>query len=406
MTGLLGRALRWALVPGLVFLAACELLPPVAGPAKQAPAEAGRLNLTQIRFQDLPGWAGEDHAEALPSFLRSCAVFDKMGAKTPLGDIDRFGVYGDWQEVCKDARLIRPGNKVEAKYFWESRFIPYSAHNGSEPNGLFTGYFEPELEGRWAADAKYRYPIMSRPGDLIAVDLGKHRDEWKGEHLAGRIVDNNLLPYFSRGDIERGALAGRGLEILWVSDQIGLFFLHVQGSGRVRLQDGSTVRVGYAGRNGRRYTAIGRELVARGVMKLEDVTAPAIADWLRANPVQGQVVMEKNQSYVFFRVVEGDGPLGALGIPLTPGRSLAVDRAFVPLGIPIWLVAADPLDKKKDYRHIMMAHDTGSAIKGPVRGDVFWGHGEEAGRRAGVMKSTGRYYFLLPRTAAPAPIPN
>ena len=220
-----------------------------------------------------------------------------------------------------------------------------------------------------------------------------------GTQLAGRVVKNKLIPYYSRAEILSGALKGRELEILWAADPVDLFFLHIQGSGRVRLPDGSHVRVGYAGRNGRRYTSIGRELVAMGEMALKDVTAPAIRDWLRAHPAAGTALMNKNESYVFLRVVEGEGPIGAQGVPLSPGRSLAVDRAFMPMGMPVWLDTTDPLRENTPMRFLVVAQDTGSAIKGPVRGDVFWGFGEEAARRAGLMKQKGQYYLLLPKSA-------
>ncbi len=358
------------------------------------------MTLAEIDFDDVPGWGGDDHAAALAPFVKSCTVIAKKSADERLNDNDQFGTYGMWQKICAEAKLIRPGNKNEAKYFWESRFQPYLVRSGHDAEGLFTGYYEPELEGRWSADARFRIPIMSRPDDLVAVDLGMHRDEHKGEHIAGRVVDNKLIPYYSRAEIENGGLLGRGIELFWVEDPVAAFFLHIQGSGRIKLQDGSTVRIGYAGRNGRRYTAIGRELIAIGALTQKDVTAPAIMDWLRANPVHGQAIMHKNQSYIFFRVLDGDEPVGAQGVGLTAGRSLAVDRAFMPLGMPLWLVSTDPLDGKTPIRRLMVAQDTGSAIKGPVRGDVFWGHGTDAATRAGLMKASGRYYLLLPKTAA------
>jgi len=243
--------------------------------------------------------------------------------------------------------------------------------NSIDTEGLFTGYYEPEIAGRWTAQAEFQIPVYARPTDLISIDLGRHRSEMAGTQLAGRLVDNKLVPYFSRAEIYAGALRGRELEILWTADPVDFFFVHIQGSGRVRLPDGSHIRIGYAGRNGRRYTSIGRELVGMGEIALKDVTAPAIRDWLRAHPAAGSALMHKNQSYVFFRVIDGDGPIGAQGVVLSPGRSLAVDRAFMPL----------------------------SAIKGPVRGDVFWGFGKTAALRAGLMKQKGRYYLLLPRVA-------
>lgn len=382
----------------LMLVSACTNLNLNQSTPTGSAEESQKLLLAPVTFEDLDGWDAEKFSEALPVLLRSCERIDKKDAKTPVGADERMGTYGDWQSICKDARIIRPGNKVEAKYFFESRFVAYWTADNGETKGLFTGYYEPELNGRWAPEAAYQIPIYSRPKDLVSINLGDFRAELSGTQLAGRITDNKMVPYFSRAEISDGALRGRGLEVLWVADPVALFFLHIQGSGRIRLPDGSHVRVGYAGRNGRRYTSVGRELVAKGVMPLKDVTAPAIMDWMRAHPVAGQELMNKNESYVFFRVIEGDGPIGAEGVALTPGRSLAIDRTFIPLGIPVWLDTTDPVDERP-FRRLMMTQDTGSAIKGPVRGDVFWGFGNAAAKRAGLMKQPGRYYLLLPKAA-------
>ena len=384
---------------GLLLLPACADLPLPLPQEAQPDTGTPALTLTKTDYEELDGWDGENFAAALPALIRSCDVLEKRAPETPMGVDERMGRIADWVSICKDARIIRPGNQIEAKYFFESRFVAYIAGDRNEPGGLFTGYYEPELLGRWAPEAEYRIPVYSRPTDLVSIDLGAHRAEMAGTQLAGRVVDNKLIPYFSRAEINGGALRGRALEVLWVADPIDAFFLHIQGSGRVRLPDGSHVRIGYAGRNGRRYTSIGRELVAMGAMPLSDVTAPAIRQWLRAHPAAAVELMNRNESYVFFRVVEGEGPLGAQGVPLTPGRSLAIDRAFLPLGVPVWLDTTDPVVEDAPLRRLLVTQDTGSAIKGPVRGDVFWGFGEEAATRAGLMKQKGRYYILLPKSA-------
>lgn len=386
---------RLAGAGSLLVLASCSYLPPIDEPPAPLPSDSA-LMLKQMKFVDVPGWAGADHSLILPAFLKSCEVLSKRGLDADMGPDQRMGKVSDWVDICADAKKIRPGNKVEVNFFFQSRFVPYLASNNQNPTGLFTGYYEPELEGRWGPEGAFETPIYSRPNDLISANLGEYRDEFKGKQIAGRVLKNKLIPYNTRAEINNGAIKGRGLEILWVNDPVTLFFLHVQGSGRIRMADGSTVRVGYAGRNGRPYTSIGKELVKMGIMPLKDVTAPAIMDWLRANPEAGRQVMNKNESFVFFRVVDGDGPLGAQGVPLTPGRSMAVDRKFIPYGIPIWLNTTDPLDAKLPLRRLLVAQDTGSAIKGPVRGDVFWGFGAEAAQRAGVMKSRGQYYLILP----------
>lgn len=394
------RFYKKLLSAGVVLaLSACAYLPPPDEVPQSADEDAALL-LAEVKFEDVPGWAGADHSVILPAFLRSCDVLAKKPLDQDMGQDPRMGKISDWIDICADARKIRPGNQVEVNFFFQSRFVAYRASNNQNSIGLFTGYYEPELEGRWGREGEFAIPIYSRPSDLILANLGEHREELKGTQLAGRVIQNRFIPYNTRAEINAGALEGRGLEILWVKDPVALFFLHVQGSGRIRMADGSTVRIGYAGRNGRPYTSIGRELVNDGIMPLKDVTAPAIMSWLRANPLAGKELMNRNESFVFFRVIDGDGPIGAQGVPLTPGRSMAVDSRFVPYGVPIWLNTTDPLDEKAPLRRLLVAQDTGSAIRGPVRGDVFWGFGPEAALRAGVMKSRGEYYLILPRSRA------
>ena len=393
-------------------LAACTQFPNFT-PARQAPAAAppgaegqaqASLLLLPLPYERLPGWRADRHSEALPTFLKSCEKIESMPPDIKIGDAEQMGRVKDWLPICQDARRVRAGNDTDARYFFESRFQAYLALNDTERYGLFTGYYEPELRGAWKPDARFRVPVYSLPTDLIGADLGQFDDQWSGEQIAGRLLNGKYVPYHDRGAIEDGALKGRQLEILWVDDPIDAFFLHIQGSGRVILPDGTHVRLGYGGRNGRRYTAVGRELVAAGIMHLDDVTMPAIRQWMAQNPVAGQALMRKNRSFVFFKVLKSDGPIGAQGVVLTPGRSLAVDRAFVPLGAPLWLSTTDPgVRPRRPLRRLVIAQDTGSAIKGPVRGDLFWGYGAAAGDKAGVMKEEGSYYLLLPRALAPKP---
>jgi membrane-bound lytic murein transglycosylase A len=234
---------------------------------------------------------------------------------------------------------------------------------------------------------------------LITADLGLFRKEWTGQMVIGRRVDGKFVPYPTRSEIDAGALAGKGYELLWVDDAVDAFFLHVQGSGRVVMEDGKVVRLGFAGRNGHSYVAIGRELIEQGAIPRERMSMQAIRAWLAAHPDQAGPVMASNPSFIFFRIIDGEGPIGAEGVPLTPGRSLAVDPEFVPLGLPIWLDTTDPLDPRQPLRRLVVAQDTGAAIKGPVRGDLFWGFGENAAARAGAMKQQGRYFLLLPKKA-------
>ena len=230
----------------------------------------------------------------------------------------------------------------------------------------------------------------------MTVRLADFGGDFGDERLAGRVEGGRLKPYYDRAQIVDGALDGEGIEIVWVADPIAAFFLQIQGSGRVRLPDGEILRLGYSAANGRPYTAIGRVLVAEGALAREEVSLQSIRAWLRENPGEQRRIMDRNRSYVFFREIAGEGPIGTQGVPLTPGRSLAVDPRLMPLGVPLWIDTADPLDTARPLRRLVVAQDTGGAIRGAVRGDLFWGAGLDAEERAGRMRSPGRYHVLLP----------
>lgn len=335
----------------------------------------------------------------------------RLPAETALGPAGIAGLARDWREPCAAVAAAPAGDDRAARATLEAWFVPFAATNNGNAQGLFTGYYEPELRGSRARGGAYTVPLYGRPGDLVTVDLGLFREELKGQRIAGRVRSGTLRPYATRAEIEAGALDGLAredggpLELVWVDDSVDAFFLHIQGSGRIVLEDGSIIRVGFAAQNGHPYVAIGRELVARGVMTREQVSMQSIRAWLGANPGDARELMNRNPSFVFFRpltppVSSMDGPLGSEGVPLTPGRSLAVDRNFLAMGVPVWLDAADPLDSRQRVRRLMVAQDTGGAIRGPVRGDVFWGFGADAAERAGRMRSAGRYWILLPRDTA------
>ncbi|HYG88985.1 MAG TPA: murein transglycosylase A [Azospirillum sp.] len=384
------NGLRWAAALAMLLaLTACEKEEPVPD----------RLTLAPVTFADLPGWAADRTAEAVPAFARSCAKIRTMPSDRSVGPIG--GKAGDWAEPCARLADLPPGDDAAARAFFEEWFIPYAAGNNGVRRGLFTGYYEVELKGSRTPVPQYPQPLYKRPADLVMVDLGEFSDSWKGQRIAGRVLDGRLRPFEDRASIEAGSLSGKGLELLWVDDPIGAFFLQIQGSGRVMLPDGEEVRVGYAGQNGRKYVAIGKELIDRGELTREEVSLQTIRAWLKAHPEQAGDLMNKNPSYVFFQELTGEGPLGADGLALTPGRSLAVDRSFLALGLPVWLDAEDPLDAGARLRRLLVAQDTGGAIRGPVRGDVFWGHGPDAELRAGKMKSPGEYWLLLPKGVMP-----
>ncbi|TNF71995.1 MAG: murein transglycosylase [Acidobacteria bacterium] len=407
---------RLALVLGLVAVAAGGLAAwslwrlgrlRQASPIAAAPAavEPDRIVLEAVELADLPGWEEDLLAEALPALRRSCEVVNGWtDADTDNGDT--FGAalrLEHWQGICVRLGELGPGDEEPLRALIASELRPYAVSNRGEPEGLFTGYYEPTLAGSRRPTERYRFPLYRRPPELVTVNLGDFREDLRGRRLAGRVEDGALSPYLDRFEIEAGGLADRELELAWVDDPYDAFFLHVQGSGRVELEEGGFLRVGYAGQNGHPYFAIGRALVDSGVMTLEEVSLQSIRAWLEANPEEAPEVLAQNPSFVFFRELEEEGPVGSLGVVLTPERSLAVDSTFVPLGLPVWVdtaaPAGDPDAPDRAFRRLMVAQDTGGAIRGPVRGDIFWGPGQIAAHISGHMKHPGRLWLLLPRTA-------
>jgi membrane-bound lytic murein transglycosylase A len=338
-----------------------------------------RFTLAPVGFDRLSGWVDDRLSKAVSVFLKSCARFLTQPDAAPLATATKsadFGRIGDWRPLCTIAEALTPGDDAASRLFFEKSFVPMAVSDYETPEGLFTGYFEIELNGSRQRHGHYQTPIYRKPPDLTSGFRA------------------------TRAEIEDGALAGRGLELLWVDDPIDIFFLQIQGSGRVRLENGKSVRVGYDGQNGQPYVAVGRRLIERGLIRRDELTMASIRAWMKQNPQSGAALRRENPSYVFFREIAGDGPIGAEGVVLTPERSIAIDRAYIGLGIPIWVEADERFAAAENLRHLLVSQDTGGAIKGPVRGDVFWGTGKAAGSRAGVMNATGRYYLLLPRTIA------
>ena len=369
----------------------------LAGCAEKPAKPPERLSLRPVTFEALGGWERDRQTEALPAFLRSCEVLMKKPADASLGGKGVAGSVRNWQPVCEALKTARLQTDDEARRFWETWFTPYALRN--ESAGLFTGYYEAELIGAWQQSGQYQTPLWQRPDDLVTVDLGEFRPDLGGQRLAGKIEGHKLRPYDDRAAIVQGSLARRAQPLLWTNDPVDAFFLEIQGSGRAHMSDGQTVRVGYDAQNGKAYVPIGRLLAEEGEVE-KPVTMAKIRDWLRAHPERAQAMMNRNPSVVFFRRLEGEGPVGSQGVVLTPERSLAVDTAFVPLGTPLWLELKENATGGSPAR-LVVAQDTGGAIKGPVRGDLFWGAGAEAEARAGAMQSRGTYYLLLPKTVMP-----
>ncbi len=375
--------------------AGCKPCPacPACPPATAVPPAAVPFSriLQPASWSDLPGWSEDDPAAAWPAFIASCRGM----ASKPHGP--------GWKRVCDLARAAdgKPGH--DARRFFENNLKPYAiqAADGNA-SGLVTGYYEPLLRGSRTRGKGFEQPVRGVPDDLLTIDLSSVFPELRDKRVRGRLEGNKVVPYWSRAEIAARGDQVPARTLLYVDDAVELFFLQVQGSGRVQLPDGGVVRLNYGDQNGHPYQSIGRVLVDRGDLKLEEASMQGIQAWARANPGRLQELLNANPSYVFFREVPNskDGPLGALGVPLTAGRSIAIDPRSVPLGAPVFLATTRP-NSSKPLNRLVMAQDTGGAIKGAVRADYFWGFGKEAGEQAGRMKQAGRMWLLLPAEAAP-----
>jgi membrane-bound lytic murein transglycosylase A len=394
-----GAATRLAaLVFCALTLAACGEAPRDKPKAKTEAAP--KLLLARVAFADLPGWGDDRVAEALPALKRSCERLLRRDADAPVGPDGRAGRVQDWQAPCAALDGVPRGDDAVLRAVLERHFVPFAAEGSDGPEGLFTGYYEARLEGARERRGPYQHPIYARPDDLVTADVARFRADLKPTRIVGRVADQRLVPYYTRAEIWDGAFRDRNdLPLFYADDPVDVFFLHVQGSGVVALPDGTRQRVGYAANNGHDFFAIGRALIRSGEMDGDDMSMQGIRDWLRANPDKADALMRRNPRFIFFRKIDGPGPIGAQGVALTAGRSLAVDPAYMPLGAPVFLDTTDPVTQEPLQR-LMVAQDTGSAIKGPVRGDFFWGSGEPALAKAGRMKQQGRYYLLLPESVA------
>ena len=357
----------------LVLLSGCQ------GVFKPEP----KLKLVSVEIEDIPDWEYDDHRPAFIAFKKSCAALEK---KPPEQNLKLGTKSEDWHKVCYAAARTEASNPTATRRFFEENFQVFKATDDGAPQGLFTGYYESSLKGSKVKTEKYYYPLYKRPKDLVAAPGIKY----------GRKSFFGYEPHFSRSEIHQGNLEGQDLEIVYVDSEADAFFLHVQGSGRVVFEDGSSLRVGYNGANGHPYTSIGKILIDRREIPKEYMSMQAIRHWLKHNPKKATRLMEENASYVFFKVLEGQGPIGAQGVPVSTGRTLAVDKRFYEYGMPMYLDAASD-GNQVNLRRLLIAQDTGGAIKGAVRGDVFWGYGETAAEIAGTMKSTGQLYIFMPK---------
>lgn len=353
-------------------------VPPVAVPAVETPAP---VTPPVSPFAALPGWGEDALAEVLPAWRRTCERLLRLADSRAIGRDGAGGTVGDWRAACEAIPDASADHGAVRAYF-EQWFVPVPAIGDEGETGLFTGYYEPLLNGSRRRHGRYRVPLYGRPADLVS-----------GRRVVRR---GRSRPYWTRAQIAAGSMRRTAPVLVWVDNAVDAFFLEIQGSGRVDLDDHSTVQLNYAASNGHPYVALGRVLIDRGAIERSAVSLQSIRAWLMAHPREAQPVMNQNPSYVFFRESRDAGSHGAEGVVLTPGRSMAVDPRFVALGTPLF-VDAEALEGVGPIRRLVIAQDTGGAIRGAVRGDLFWGPGPEAYDRAGRMRQRGRYWMLVPK---------
>lgn len=334
------------------------------------------LKLQQVEFNQISGWKNDEQKMALIAFIHSCNKFAQMSQEKEISSDLGLITAGDFRDVCEIAEVVKIMDEKQARNFFESWFVPFLVKTRSgKSNGLFTGYYEASLNGSRTKTDTFKYPIYKKPNDL------------------------GFETYYTRKEINNGALAGKKLELFYVDDPVDLFFMHIQGSGRVTLEDGSVIHLGYAARNNNDYTSIGQHLVDQGKISSDKVNAITIKKWLKENPQESENIMNINLAYTFFGISEDENVVGAQNVPLTPERSLAVDNKIIPYGFPIWVSTSIKNlenNQKESFEKLMISQDTGSAIKGAVRGDIFFGFGQNAENKASLTASSGKYYIFLP----------
>jgi len=387
----------WLIIFAAVLLASCARPPKepvVEGPVisepvpekPEVPEEVPVLH--EVSWEEVSGWLKDDPSLALGALQKSCSALRWRP---------------QWQAVCQAEADVEHGSEAEVRAFFEHNFVPYQVRQSDgSTEGLLTGYYVPDLKGSRTASDNYPYPLYSRPDDLLVIDLSEIYPDLGNYRLRGRIEGHRVIPYWDRGAIDGQERPLAGQELFWVADPVELFFLQIQGSGRILLDDGERVMVNYADQNGYPYRSIGKYLLDRGAMTRDQMSMQNIREWARQNPKEVGSLLNQNPSYVFFRELGSDvkSPPGALGVHLTPGRSLAVDRRYIPLGTPVFVETTWP-NSDQPLQRLMMAQDTGGAIKGRIRGDFFWGMGDQAGAQAGRMKQPARFWVLLPREKDP-----
>jgi membrane-bound lytic murein transglycosylase A len=385
--------------------------------ARAAPTPVPHLlSGTDIQFEPLDwtavdGWTLDDTAAAFATFQQSCKplIAAAKAKRPPRRETDRRVFRHALAAVCVEAAKLDAPDSATARKFFEKNFRPVQIGALGEENGFYTGYYEPIVEGSRFPSDEYDVPIYARPSNLVPAHRRSARGEFPNRGRVGRRFGRrHIVPYYDRGEIEDGVLAGRGLEICWLKDPIDAFFLQIQGSARVKLDTGKTLRLNYAAHNGLPYTPVGRILIDRGLIPKAEMSMDRIREWMNNNPTEADQLRRQNRSYVFMRetgLADDDEAVGAQGVPLTPRRSIAVDRRLHVYGTPVFVSADLPIDSEAPvtpFRQLMIAQDTGSAIVGPARADIYFGAGKEAGEIAGRLKQSGKFVMLVPRALDPS----
>jgi len=365
---------------------------------------AKNYRLKKTSFSALKGWKADAHGEAFAAYLKSCA---RMLAPLDIKELraNRKSTNKNRNiKICSAA--TKPGDALgdkQARKFFEKYFTPYKVSWKGRRKGLFTGYYEPEYKGSREKSKIYFVPVLAAPDNLVSM-AGRKKPKGFPRNLSSALRHGKRLkPLPSRAGIENGALDKSTRVLVWLADPVDAFFLHIQGSGRILLPDGGSMRLGFAGRNGYPYSSIGKALLKKGILKPQELSMKSVQNWLRNNKKKARKILHANKSYIFFREIELDaklGPIGGEGVPLTNGRSLAIDRRYHAYGLPVWLDTQIPDENGRNYtryRRLVMAQDTGAAIKGAIRGDIFFGTGKAAGEIAGRVKEPGRMFILLPK---------
>lgn len=369
-----------------------------------APVAGDALTLLPVGFDQLPGWSGDRQAAAVPAFLASCEVLAALDDDAPIGTDPHSGRAGDWRAACAAARQVPPGDDVAARAFFEAEFAAFAAQRAGGPEAKLSGYFVQALSGSRSRGGRYQVPIPGRPADLVSVELSGFIPDGHSRRIWGRVEEGALVAYPTRAEIRRDLRDDQ--VILWVDDPVDALFAEIEGSGVVAMDDGSEVWIHFAGKNGRAYRGVGGILRAMGELERGQGTMQGIRAWFEAHPERFHEVVDGNDARVFFAASDQAGAIGTQGVVLTARRSMAVDRAFIALSTPVWVDTRAPapgVRGEPPWRQLLIAQDTGGAILGPIRGDIYWGADRQAAEIGGRMGAPGRMWLLLPRAIAPAP---